>query len=310
MPIDEFGLDRGKFLKCHCLNEEQFQATGLDWSVLEAIWAKHASTIPELQATAEYVSQRLRELPAVHSLKVRIKHPEHVIAKIIRKKQEICDFDVSLETYSEHITDLIGIRALHLFKDQWQFIHEFVKTTWELHEAPIAYVRAGDPEAVLRAFSDSGCTMQEHPFGYRSVHYLIKSQPTKQLYVTELQVRTLFEEGWSEIDHQIRYPNLSDNPHLASFLTIFNRVAGRADEMGSFVKTLSRYLNDQLSRFVQIETQLQTNEAELKKAIAALDISQKEKQDLALRVQELREVSHRQAAERLLVQGKTVHPGA
>jgi len=36
------------------------------------------------------------------------------------------------------------------------------------------------------------------------VHYLLVMQPTKQRYLCELQVRTIFEEGWSEVDHRIR----------------------------------------------------------------------------------------------------------
>jgi hypothetical protein len=116
MSIEKFRLDRVKFLKCYCLNDEQVQAMRLDRSALEAMWAKHASAIADLEDAAEYVFQRLRQIPAVPSLKVRIKHPEHVIAKIIRKKQEKSDFDVSLNTNVEHSSDLIGIRALHLYQ--------------------------------------------------------------------------------------------------------------------------------------------------------------------------------------------------
>ena len=60
--------------------------------------------------------------------------------------------------------------------------------------------------------------MEKHHFGYRSVHYLLKSLPGKRVHIAELQVRTLFEEGWSEIDHQVRYPRLSRDPRLEAFL--------------------------------------------------------------------------------------------
>ena len=126
--------------------------------------------------------------------------------------------------------------------------------------------------------------MERHTFGYRSVHYLLKLQPEKQLHLVELQVRTLFEEGWSEIDHQIRYPNLTDNPYLAEFLTIFNRLAGSADEMGTFIKGLSSYVSVQ-------EKKLSEKEAQLNKAISKLQISESEKEKLQARVKELRESS-------------------
>ena len=79
------------------------------------------------------------------------------------------------------------------------------------------------------------CQIVRHPFGYRSVHYLLALKPSKNLMVAELQVRTIFEEAWSEIDHHIRYPYQADNPILGNYLEIFNRLAGSADEMGSFI---------------------------------------------------------------------------
>lgn len=63
-----------------------------------------------------------------------------------------------------------------------------------------------------------------------------------KIVISEIQVRTLFEEGWSEIDHRVRYPNFSDNPLLAYFLNIFNRMSGSADEMGSFLNDLTLHI--------------------------------------------------------------------
>lgn len=173
---------------------------------------------------------------------------------------------------------------MHLFKEQWAPIHDFVTRTWDLKETPIAYVRAGDPEAILAEFERSGCSVENHAFGYRSVHYLLTSQPAKAKYTTELQVRTLFEEAWSEIDHQIRYPNLSDDPRLAEFLTIFNRLAGSADEMGTFIKVLREHLVEQAAKVAKAES-------ELNDAISRLKISDAEKTKLQAQVEELRKSS-------------------
>ena len=67
------------------------------------------------------------------------------------------------------------------------------------------------------------------------------------MHIAEIQVRTIFEEGWSEIDHKIRYPYDADNPVLGQFLVVFNRLAGSADEMGSFVKLLKRKLDSMIA---------------------------------------------------------------
>ena len=72
-------------------------------------------------------------------------------------------------------------------------IHEFITSTWELYETPIAYYRAGDPKPLLKAFEAAECTVTEHPFGYRSVHYVVRSRPDKNVHLAEIQVRTIFE---------------------------------------------------------------------------------------------------------------------
>jgi putative GTP pyrophosphokinase len=74
--------------------------------------------------------------------------------------------------------------------------------------------------------------------GYRSVHYILDSSLTKKTRKVELQVRTIFEEGWSEVDHKIRYPRISDDKVLSQYLTDFNLLAGLADSMSDFVFVL------------------------------------------------------------------------
>ena len=101
-------------------------------------------------------------------------------------------------------------------------IHDFITKNWKLNETPTANVRKGDSEEFIGKFKEKDCEIHEHKFGYRSVHYIVKSQPAKELHLAEIQVRTIFEEGFSEIDHRVRYPYYQDNLILASYLDIFN----------------------------------------------------------------------------------------
>jgi putative GTP pyrophosphokinase len=284
-------IDRSQFLRSYNFTEEQFKTTELDWSLLEKICDRHASMVSELQTSANYISQRLQFVPAVHSLNVRIKHGEHLIAKVVRKKLERPELVFEVASYEKLITDLIGIRALHLFKDEWRMIHDFITSTWNLHETPIAYVRSGDPKALITAFTDAKFKVEEHPFGYRSIHYIIETRPAKCTRFAELQIRTIFEEGWSEIDHRVRYPRQSDDPYLAEFLTIFNRLAGSADEMGTFIKSLSGYIGEQARKLAEGELEVAENEKALKAAVSKLEISEGEKNKLQSRIDELRRSS-------------------
>ena len=57
-------------------------------------------------------------------------------------------------------------------------------------------------------------------------------------YYVEIQGRTLFEEGWSEIDHDIVYPYNTDNEMLKDFSTLLNRLSGMADEKSSYFRRM------------------------------------------------------------------------
>lgn len=236
-------MDKLTFLKKYNISEEDFNRTNLEWDSLIKIYNDFQSRIEELEVIANFVGNLLKKVEAVHSVSHRVKEPEHLIEKIIRKKLKKPNMTITLKNYTKKVTDLIGIRVLHLFKEDWSNIHEYIINTWVTVEKPKANIRKGDSGNLIDSFKAKGCKIVEHPFGYRSVHYIIKVNYGRKTFVSEIQVRTIFEEGWSEIDHKIRYPYDIDNTILANFLVIFNRLAGSADEMGSYVNYLHNELN-------------------------------------------------------------------
>ena len=51
---------------------------------------------------------------------------------------------------------------------------------------------------------------------------------------------TIFEEGYGEIDHQLRYSHTDIPEILKSNLLLFNRIIGSVDEMASLIYTLEK----------------------------------------------------------------------
>lgn len=280
-------LDTKSFFEKYNIQAGALEKTGFTWNELESIYADHATNISHLQPIATYISESLRQVKEVHSLRIRIKDPEHLVEKIIRKKLDDNKLDINLSNYKEKLTDLIGVRALHLFKEDWNNIHDYVVNTWELREPPTANVRKGDPEEYTHQFTEKGCVINEHKFGYRSVHYLIKSQPSKEIFIVELQVRTIFEEGWSEIDHNIRYPYDLENVILAQVSAIHNRLSGSADEIGSFIKILKKELNERDDKHKNILDEQDKLVKELSSKIQELKITKAQKIDLENRINSL-----------------------
>src|SRR5262249_2836849 len=78
----------------------------------------------------------------------------------------------------------------------------FAEQKYELIEGPFA--RTWDDESRV-FFQECGIETQESPTLYTSVHYVIGSA-SRTLVPCEIQVRTLMEEVWGEVDHKINYP--------------------------------------------------------------------------------------------------------
>lgn len=150
----------------------------------------------------------------IHSYKTRVKDPEHLRDKLVRKGNDSIlngeRFDFNKENLFEKINDLAGFRILHLHTTQFEQINIelkkiFDEQRWEIIEGPNA--RTWDDEN--RAyFNRIGVDTSQNANMYTSVHYILKPNNSTSL-TCEIQVRTLMEEVWGEVDHKINYPHKS-----------------------------------------------------------------------------------------------------
>lgn len=270
------------FLKKYNITEELFQSAGMSWEELCDIYNdfilnknnKYEIIMGEFLGTylkdIDKSKNEDEEKVKIHSIRSRVKNPEHLLAKIIRKKQENHKKYKNLDkhNYEKFITDLIGIRCLVLFKADWQSFHHYILSKFEnnveyyikdsildfdddethfyIAEKPKVHIRNGDSRDIYDELLSPDSIIDGKI--YRSVHYIIKY---KGIYL-EIQVRTLFEESWGEIDHAVVYPYYQNDKILKEYTELLNRLSGLADEMGSFfnrlkeleIKTLGNALQD------------------------------------------------------------------
>ncbi|MBS7816713.1 GTP pyrophosphokinase [Wohlfahrtiimonas chitiniclastica] len=252
-----------EFLQSHKISKEDFEKSTILIDTLQAIANDYQANYLTLLDEAEYIAKKIQRCKNVHSVRWRIKNTTHLLKKIIRKRNEAIPSakyqDISVDNYKTTITDLIGVRAIYLFKNDWVPVHKHILSKWEIKEdEPIKiYHREGD---TMSFYDDYDCNLEVHPYSYRSTHYIvpaakIQSQPV----YCEIQTRTIFEEGWSEIDHEVRYPDFSEDVNLISYLNVFNRLAGSADEMGSYVNDLVALIK----KNKKLEKDLEERDAEL-----------------------------------------------
>ena len=246
--------------------EEIIKENNIDIEVLKDIYNDFVDYEVSYENQADFISNILRSQPMIHSVKSRIKDPDRLIEKIIRKTEDRKlkygkDFQFTLENYKNEINDLIGIRVIHIFKDQWQDIHEFITKTWKVIEVT-ANVREGDN---TKKFEELDIEVRSRISGYRSVHYLVEFYPTNEKVIAEIQVRTIFEEGYGEIDHRLRYSHVEIPEILKSNLLLFNRIAGSADEMASLINDLSKEWFNKEEKFLNVIKKQQEEIERLKK---------------------------------------------
>lgn len=148
----------------------------------------------------------------VHSIKYRLKDPDHLKDKLqrvaLRDRERRRSFDLTQANLFRRVTDLAGCRILHLHTRQMERIHNGLRKVFgdarlEFTEKPFAYVWDDEWREYFRRL---GIRTKPNPRLYSSVHYVV--QPNKEAkYTCEVQVRTLADEIWGEIDHQLNYPH-------------------------------------------------------------------------------------------------------
>ncbi len=183
---------------------------------------------------AEHPSLASGDLPIVHSVKSRLKSKSHLLAKIGRKTSTVRK--ITPENFLREISDLAGVRVLHLYQQQFRFIHDAIiqKTKdkdWALAERPIAYT--WDPESAS-FFKSLAIRVQQKESFYTSVHYIVR--PRKDANIScEIQVRTLFEEIWGEIDHAQNYPNKTISLSCSEQLRVLAKVVGAGSRLADSI---------------------------------------------------------------------------
>lgn len=259
-----FQMTLDQFLQKAGYTVEDWERSGLDWSNFEAIAKHHDNASQILALHGGAIANRIQAFNSVHSVRWRVKDTFSLLKKLLRKNLETPSkpkwVGVTPENYRSVVSDLIGVRALHLLKEDCITVDEQIRATWGVKDTAI-FKRQGDRE--LTEIIERGASEDIHEAGYRSIHYAISYNPEKEPILVEIQVRTIFQEGWSEIDHKVRYPDFSDNELLTYYLGVFNGLSGTADDMGSFVIKLDELIRTTDAALLQGELALAARDSDI-----------------------------------------------
>lgn len=86
-----------------------------------------------------------------------------------------------------------------------------------------------DPE-YEKFFHDLGCRCERRDSFYTSVHFVVRPRQDSPLSC-EIQVRTLFEEIWGEIDHSLNYPHPTTIASCQEQLRVLAKLVGAGSRL-------------------------------------------------------------------------------
>lgn len=245
------------FLKRNHLEELYPAAEKIDcnlWEMLQEIGASYKGYSKNYDAIAQSllidVLSDKKMKNTIHSARYRIKSKESLQSKIVRKKAALShqvtdDYerekyrDLNANNYYQIITDLIGFRIIVRYREQWMAVHEwifdqfykgdeyFIKNCTDdycstvaapfLVERPKIYYRNRQERAFYEQTARDCFELIESDEGYNSIHYIINIDGK----YTEIQVRTIFDEAWSECTHDLVYKG--KNKQLKNELNYLSR---------------------------------------------------------------------------------------
>lgn len=180
----------------------------------------------------DYILHLIRDDPAspknnFHTITYRIKEENRFIEKIERENKSLPPGQppITVKNFRERMRDILGIRLICLRLDDIKIIESYLvdlvkKNIFQFTEKPKqkkSFILPVDPD------QQNG----SHDLlygGYSSIHYQIAlsdgltvPNELKGLQV-ELQLRTILEEAWGEIDHKYRYTQVQSGTTLPEFI--------------------------------------------------------------------------------------------
>lgn len=252
MTFAEIQADKEKFLRQYEV-EELFPKCGVSWETLMEIGddyetkcygdgRKHQKYEGIYFQIIQSHIAKIASFENVHSYRFRIKKTGSLLAKIIRKGAERKTTYTSAN-YFQKITDLLGIRILYVFKEDYWPVHEQIMNAYEnqlAQDISIKLKEGDDKEMYERLLQEYSNVRVDEDKTYRSIHYTIYAQKNDidAFPRVEIQTRTIFEEGWSEINHKLVYKTGVGNSGLKKTSDVLSSMVGACDTIGMLMKIL------------------------------------------------------------------------
>ena len=186
----------------------------------EAILIAFFKEKEKYEKLAEYIIHLIRDDPSspkesLHTITYRIKDEARLIEKIDEENKQLGveAVPITQKNFQERVGDLLGIRLICLRLSDINRVEAYLGFLDE--EKILQFIEKPDQKRSFVLPVDPGEAIPEgldlRYSGYSSIHYQVElgenSDATDELKALqiEIQLRTILEEAWGEIDHKYRY---------------------------------------------------------------------------------------------------------
>ncbi len=186
----------------------------------EAILISFFKEKVKYEKLAEYIVHFIRDDPSspkesLHTIIYRIKDEARLIQKIDEENKQLGveAARITQKNFRERVGDLLGVRLICLRLSDIKRVEAYLGLLVE--DKILRFIRTPDKKRSFVLPVDPGEAIPEgldlRYSGYSSIHYQVElgenSDATDELkgLQIEVQLRTILEEAWGEIDHKYRY---------------------------------------------------------------------------------------------------------
>jgi putative GTP pyrophosphokinase len=226
--------------------ETKFDFAAHEQAAVDAYLKVYPFWVDVAEATGRIIEQAIKSRHIrVHSVQFRAKDP----ANFSRKAAKPSEADPNTPKYPDplkEITDLSATRIITFFPRTVGEIDAMLQEEFEVLE------RSDMAEDLI----------EEERFGYQSIHYLVrlnKARASLAEYqrfagrISEVQVRTILQHAWAEIEHDIQYKSSAAIPRdirrrfmaLAGVLELADREFQAIQDQDAALNTAARAFIEQ-----------------------------------------------------------------
>jgi len=210
------------------------------------VYEKELKTIDDLFVDAR---DSYKNPTPIYSTKCRVKNIQSAYLKLKRKEAKAEKAD-NKEVTIDTIKDYAGMRVLCLFERDILDVYEFTlqlmkKKGYNLHEIEFYNIDTKYENKLLnksKSIDEDYLKIIERKHkdsGYKSIHFLYSLKLNNKEFYIEIQLRTLFQDIWGELEHSIIYKHGYVNPYISNEFKLLANQLQIDDDRVSALKDMS-----------------------------------------------------------------------